>query len=181
MAGATREGDYQCQPWWCAACGCSAGVPPVDKSFPACVPSHCWNGAAQMAIVASHRGCQGEAARWPIIAIGCGLGVRLQRSEPPHASLQPIGWHKSGRMASGARRIASRDSRRARTIKERRCYCYRPNWHISDVTSGRSNVSSWHETDMAGLVVNKRSRVTPLPPGRINSLARRSASGPHAD
>jgi hypothetical protein len=143
MAGATREGDYQCQPWWCAARGCSAGVPPVDKSFPSRVPSHCWNGAAQMAVVASHRGCQAEAARWPIIAIGCGLGVRLQRSEPPHASLQPIGWHKSGRMASGARRIASRDSRRARTIKERRCYCYRPNWQISDVTSGRSNVSSW--------------------------------------
>src|SRR5882672_7270102 len=69
-----------------------------------------------MAIVASHRSCQGEAARWPIIAIGCGLGVRLQRSEPPHASLQPIGWHKSGRMASGARRIASRDSRRFRRL-----------------------------------------------------------------
>ena len=43
-----------------------------------------------------------RAARWPIIAIGCGLGVRLQRSEPPHANFQPIGWHKSGRMAPGA-------------------------------------------------------------------------------
>ena len=116
MAGATREGGYQCQPWRCAARGCSAGVPPVDESFPAGVPSHCWNGAAQVAIVASHRACQGEAARWPIAAIGCGLGVRLRRSEPPHASLHPIGWHKSGRVASVARRIAGRDSRRFRRL-----------------------------------------------------------------
>ena len=135
MAGATREGDSQCQPWWCAARGCSAGVPPVDKSFPARVRSHCWNGAAQMAIVASHRACQGEAARWPIIAIGCGLGVRLQRSEPPHASLQPIGWHKSGRMASGARRIASRDSLRFRRLcqdNQRTALDGRPRGHGRD-------------------------------------------------
>jgi hypothetical protein len=126
MAGATREGNYQCQPWWCAARGCSAGVPPVDESFPARVPSHCWNGAAQVAIVASHRACQGEAARWSIAAIGCGLGVRLRRPEPPHASLHPIGWHKSGRVASGDRRIAGRDSRRF----DRLCQNTKNEWRL---------------------------------------------------
>jgi AraC family transcriptional regulator len=99
-----------------AARGYSAGVPPVNESFQPRVPSHCWNAAVQMAIVASHRACQGEAARWPIVNIGCGLGARLLRSEPSHASLHPIGRHNSGRMASGARRIASGDSCRFRRL-----------------------------------------------------------------
>ena len=82
--------------------------PLVGEPFLAGVPPHQGSSAAQLAAGAPHRGGrQGEAARLPIVAIGCGLGLRLRRSKSPDASLHPHGRRKSGRLALGARRIAS--------------------------------------------------------------------------
>ena len=77
------------------------------EPFLAGVPPQHGGGAALLAADAPHRGRQGEAARLPIVAIGCGLGLRLRRSKSPDASLHPHGRRKSGRLAPGARRIAS--------------------------------------------------------------------------
>jgi AraC family transcriptional regulator len=79
-----------------------AREPLVSEPFLARVPPHHGRGAAQLAADAPHRGGQGEAARYPIVALGCGVGLRLRRSKPPDPGVHRNGRRQSGRLASGA-------------------------------------------------------------------------------
>ena len=107
MASEARQGNSQRQSRWsCAAQGGGSGVPLVGEPFLARVSPHHGSSTAQLASDASHRGGQGEAARSPIVAVGCGPGLRLCRSKPPDPSLHPHGRRKSRRLASRARRLA---------------------------------------------------------------------------
>ena len=64
----------------------------------------------QLAGDASHRSRQGEVAQYPIVAVGCGVGLRLRRSKPPDPGLHRNGRRQSGRLASRPRRTSSRRS-----------------------------------------------------------------------
>ena len=79
VAGAPRQGNSQRQPRRrSTAQGRSAGVPPVGEPFLARVPPHYGGGAAQLAADATHRGGPGEAAQYPIVPFGSGIGLRLR-------------------------------------------------------------------------------------------------------
>src|SRR5258708_27736302 len=108
LAGTTRQGNSQRQSrWQCAAQGGGAGVPLVGEPFLARISPHYGDGSAQLATGTPYRGGEGEAARWRIVAVGCGLDLRLRQSKSLDPGLHPHGRRKSRRLASSARRIAS--------------------------------------------------------------------------
>ena len=111
VAGAPRQGNSQRQPRrQCAAQGRGAGVPFVGEPFLARIPPHRGGGAAPLAGDASHRSRQGEVAQYPIVAVGCGVGLRLRRSKSPDPGLHRNGRRQSRRLASRPRRTSSRRS-----------------------------------------------------------------------
>src|SRR5260370_26455298 len=65
-------------------------------------------------------GGQGETARWAIVAVGCGPGLRLFRSKPPDPRLHRHGWHKSRRLASSSRIAIIKSSFNTRILAQLR-------------------------------------------------------------
>jgi hypothetical protein len=82
----------------------------VGEPLLARVSPHHWSSTTPLAHDAPCRGGQGETARWPNVAVGCGPSLRLFRSKPPDPRFHRHGSLKSGRLASRTRPITSRKS-----------------------------------------------------------------------
>jgi len=101
MAGATREGIISANlggvPLADVARECRLSTSHFQRASIALLEWRRNNGYCRVASRLPRRAAAMADHRYADVA----LGVRLQRSEPPHASLQPIGRHKSGRMGVG--------------------------------------------------------------------------------